>query len=150
MGFDPFKRLSKMTSHLAGNFGTINQQLARPSVPTLACRPSNFFRSAQAKPPLIAACQLIPHELRNNDAGRINWQLDQLPRALKQGGFKGKRVVCAIPASQMYVRHLQLPKETQTTPPPSLPARSPPNSSAIPMPSRFAMSSCSDRQHRKN
>jgi type IV pilus assembly protein PilM len=113
MGFDPFKRLSKVTSHLAGNFGTLNQ--TGPAIGAdFGVSSLKLLQVTAGEPPqLIAACQIdTPHELRNNDAGRINWQLDQLPRALKQGGFKGKRVVCSIPASQMYVRHLQLPKSS--------------------------------------
>ncbi|MDX2117487.1 MAG: pilus assembly protein PilM [Planctomycetota bacterium] len=114
MGFDSLKRLTQVTGRLAeglsGSFGTLNQ--TGPAIGVdFGVASLKLLQVTPGEPPnLIAAAQAdTPLEMRGKDAARIDWQLQQLPRLIKQGGFKGRRVVCAIPASQMYVRHMQLP-----------------------------------------
>ena len=58
---------------------------------------------------LIAAAMLdVPEDLHTNPAKRLKFQLDALPKLIKQGGFKSNRAVCSIPAGQMFCKHLQL------------------------------------------
>lgn len=63
-----------------------------------------------AEPPgLVAAAMLeVPDELQTNPAKRLKFQLDHLPKLIKQGGFKSTRAVCSIPAGMMFCKHLQL------------------------------------------
>jgi Tfp pilus assembly PilM family ATPase len=50
-----------------------------------------------------------PAELLGEPAKRLAYQAQALPRLMKSCGFKGKRMVCAIPASHSSCRHMQLP-----------------------------------------
>lgn len=59
---------------------------------------------------VAAACLDTPPELLGDPAARLNWQLEALPTLLKGKGFKGRRAVCSIPASQTLSRHLRLQK----------------------------------------
>jgi len=63
------------------------------------------------KPTLVAAAAVrTPDHAINDHAKRLAFQADILPELLKNAGFRGKRAVCAIPAGQMFCKHLQLQK----------------------------------------
>ncbi|HEY0435287.1 MAG TPA: hypothetical protein VGC92_01510, partial [Phenylobacterium sp.] len=67
-------------------------------------------------PSLIAAAALeTPEQLLSDPAKRFQFQFQALPRVLKAAGFKGKRAVCAIPAGQTFVKHMQFPRGDGTT-----------------------------------
>ncbi|MFN9976917.1 MAG: hypothetical protein ACK58T_44150, partial [Phycisphaerae bacterium] len=54
-------------------------------------------------PTLIAIAQVdTPDELEADHAKRLEFQLQQLPRLIKKGGFKGKRVVASLPSWQLF------------------------------------------------
>lgn len=58
---------------------------------------------------LVAASFLpTPDELVEDSAGRIRFQIEQLPKVIRKGGFTTKRAVCLIPASQMFCKHMQI------------------------------------------
>lgn len=60
-------------------------------------------------PSLIAASQIkTPEVLLHRDEARLNFQIESLNKLLKQGGFKGRRVVCTVPATCVLVQHLQI------------------------------------------
>ncbi len=62
-------------------------------------------------PKLVAASFVpTPPELVNDHGARFDYQLAALPRAVKQGGFKGNRAVCAIPAGQTFCKPMQFQK----------------------------------------
>jgi type IV pilus assembly protein PilM len=62
-------------------------------------------------PTLIAAAGLeTPDALLHDAAKRFTFQCQALPRLIKAGKFKGKRAVCAIPAEQMFCKHMQFPR----------------------------------------
>ncbi|GJM17932.1 MAG: hypothetical protein DHS20C14_01450 [Phycisphaeraceae bacterium] len=65
-----------------------------------------------AEPPaLVAAASIdVPEEIQDDPARRLRFQLEALPKLVKQGGFKSVRAVCAIPAGQMFCKHLQIVK----------------------------------------
>lgn len=56
-----------------------------------------------------SACLDTPPELLGKDAERLQYQFSALPKLLKGRGFKGKRAVFSIPASQTLVHHFLLP-----------------------------------------
>lgn len=64
-------------------------------------------------PSIAAAVQLdTPDDLLDNPAKRLAFQIDALPKLLKQGRFKTSRAVCAVPVGQMVCKHVQiLPSE---------------------------------------
>lgn len=63
---------------------------------------------AEAPPTLVAAASVeTPAELLGDHAKRLTYQCQALPRMFKSCGFKGKRVVCAIPSSRSVCRHMQ-------------------------------------------
>ncbi|MBL8962827.1 MAG: pilus assembly protein PilM [Phycisphaerae bacterium] len=49
-----------------------------------------------------------PPELRHDIRGRLRHQFDQLADLSRKLGLKGRKVVCAIPASQTFCKHLQM------------------------------------------
>ncbi len=60
-------------------------------------------------PPLIAAASLpTPDEFLFNTAKRLDYQLQQLPKLIDKGGFKGRRVACLIPSSSTFCKHMQV------------------------------------------
>lgn len=60
---------------------------------------------------LVAGAMLeTPEPLFHDHARRLAFQLEHLPRLVRQGGFSGRRAVCSIPASQTFCKHLQLAK----------------------------------------
>ncbi len=56
-----------------------------------------------------SACLETPAELLTKDAERLQYQFSSLPKLLKGKGFKGKRAVFSVPASQTLVHHFLLP-----------------------------------------
>lgn len=60
-------------------------------------------------PSIASAVQLdTPDDLLDNPAKRLSYQIEALPRLLKQGKFKTTRAVCAVPSGQMVCKHLQI------------------------------------------
>lgn len=61
---------------------------------------------------LVAACQVeTPAELLSDPKRRLEFQFAQLPRVIREGGFKGRRATCAIPSANLFCKHLQFPKQ---------------------------------------
>ncbi|MGD9690597.1 MAG: pilus assembly protein PilM [Phycisphaerales bacterium] len=66
--------------------------------------------SGGSTPNLVAAAYLpTPENLLGEPTKRLAWQLEQLPALVRAGGFKGRRSVCAIPTSQSFCKHVQVP-----------------------------------------
>lgn len=62
-------------------------------------------------PTLIAAAQIdTPDEIEADHAKRLEFQLQQLPKLIKKGGFKGKRIILSLPSWQLFCKHLQVQK----------------------------------------
>lgn len=59
---------------------------------------------------IAAACLETPEELRDEHEARLTHQCERVGALLKRGGFKGRRVICSIPAPFTLVQHLQLGK----------------------------------------
>lgn len=64
------------------------------------------------EPPSLvaAACIETPDDILADHAKRLEFQTDALVKLVKTGGFKSKRAICSIPATQMFCKHLQLAK----------------------------------------
>ncbi len=66
---------------------------------------------------LIAAAQAeVPDDIQTDHTKRLDFQAEALARIIRGGAFKGKRAMCAIPASQVFCRHLQFPKSETDIP----------------------------------
>lgn len=62
-------------------------------------------------PSLVSAVSVeTPEPLLNDARRRFLWQLSQLGDAVKSGNFKGRKVVCVLPASVTYTKQMQFPK----------------------------------------
>ncbi len=60
-------------------------------------------------PSIASAVQLdTPDDLLDNPAKRLSYQIEALPKLLKQGRFKTNRAVCAVPSGQMVCKHIQI------------------------------------------
>jgi Tfp pilus assembly PilM family ATPase len=65
--------------------------------------------AAGEPPTLIAAAALAtPENLLTDPAKRLAFQIENLPKLVKSGGFKGKRAVCSMPTGQTFCKHLQV------------------------------------------
>lgn len=68
--------------------------------------------SGAEMPALVAAASVAtPEDLMTDKAKRLAFQLEALPRLLKNSPFKGKRVVCSIPSAFSYCKHAQFTVE---------------------------------------
>ncbi len=93
MGFS--QMFSAQNSPIAIDFGSSSVKLlhATPGEP----------------PSLTAAVGLrIPDELRGDRDRRLEYLEKQLPRMLRKGGFKGRRVICSIPSADTVIQHMQI------------------------------------------
>lgn len=62
------------------------------------------------EPSIVSAAKLdIPDHARGDHAGTHTFLAEQLPRLIRQSRLKGKKVICSIPSSQTFIRHMQLP-----------------------------------------
>ena len=60
-------------------------------------------------PSVIAAARLeIPESFRGSSGMVMQFLSEQLPAVIRNSGFKGKRIVTAIPSYQTYLQHLQV------------------------------------------
>ena len=58
---------------------------------------------------VLAAVGLrVPDSIRLDVDRRIDYFEKQLPRMLRKGGFRGRRVVCSIPSGDTVVQHMQI------------------------------------------
>lgn len=65
--------------------------------------------SSGEAPRLVAAAFVpTPDELVGDPSGRLRYQIEQLPKAVKKAGFTTRRAVCLLPASQMFCKHMQI------------------------------------------
>ncbi|MBS0197431.1 MAG: pilus assembly protein PilM [Planctomycetes bacterium] len=72
--------------------------------------------SGSEPPQLIAAANVdTPDELIAEPAKRLEFQIGLLPKLLREGGFKSKRAVCAVPAWATTCKHMQIARTDATT-----------------------------------
>lgn len=116
MGLGFFKKLSAMTrlsalsEKLQTSVGT--QNLGLPIAIDFGSGSLKILQLAEGEPPTLVAASSIetPPELYKDPNKRLDFQLAALPKLIRQGGFKGKRVVCSIPAWATLCKQVQLPK----------------------------------------
>jgi type IV pilus assembly protein PilM len=66
---------------------------------------------ADGEPRIIAAASAdVPSHVRNDPAARASFFAETARDLLVQGKFKGRQAVLALPAAQMYIQHLRIPK----------------------------------------
>ncbi|QOI99941.1 MAG: pilus assembly protein PilM [Phycisphaeraceae bacterium] len=105
MAFGPFKKLASVGSGLF-------QTTSSPIAVDFGVGALKVLQVVHGEAPaLVAAASLeTPPELQRDPARRLAFQVEAFPRVVRQGGFKGRRAVCAIPASQTFCKHVQLHK----------------------------------------
>lgn len=103
MALDAFKRLSQVGS------GLFNQ-VQTPIAIDFGVGSMKLLQIVGDQPPTLvgAACLDTPLDLRGDHVKRLDFQLEALPKLIRQAGFKSRRVVCSIPASHTICKHLQL------------------------------------------
>lgn len=90
-----FGMFSTQTSPIAVDFGSSSVKLLQ--------------LTTNETPSLVAAAELpIPDQIRSSPDEQFNYLARELPAALKLGGFKGRRAVCAVPSQQTIVQHMQI------------------------------------------
>lgn len=105
-GFGSFRRLTELTG-----FGSLKQG-GMPIALDFGVSGLKVLQVEAGDPPSLVAAAFIPtpDEYRGNAHAQIDFQLDALPKVIRQGGFKGNRIACMIPASQTFCKHMQLAK----------------------------------------
>jgi type IV pilus assembly protein PilM len=77
---------------------------------------SDCLRMAQlqisdGEPRIVAAASAdVPAHVRNDPAARASFFVETAKDLLAQGKFKGRQCVLALPAAQMFIQHLRIPK----------------------------------------
>ena len=77
---------------------------------------SDSLRLAQVAPAgqewklLAAASADVPSHVRHDNNARLQFFVQTTKDLLSQGGFTGRQVVLALPAANMFIQHLRLPK----------------------------------------
>jgi type IV pilus assembly protein PilM len=77
---------------------------------------SDCLRMAQlqvsdGEPRIVAAASAdVPAHVRNDPAARASFFVETAKDLLAQGKFKGRQAVLAVPAAQMFIQHLRIPK----------------------------------------
>ncbi|MCC6286015.1 MAG: pilus assembly protein PilM [Phycisphaerales bacterium] len=56
---------------------------------------------------VAAACLPTPDELLDRPIDRLGFQLENLPRMIRRGGFRSKRIACVVPGDRLFCKHMQ-------------------------------------------
>lgn len=113
MNFDALKRFAGLGAPLAGKLGgPMGNNLTPPIALDLGVSGLKVLQVTPGEPPGLVAAGYVetPEELRDDAHKRLDFQLDAAIKLLKQGGFKGRRVVTTMPAGHTYCKHLQIQK----------------------------------------
>jgi Tfp pilus assembly PilM family ATPase len=63
------------------------------------------------RPEIVAACELAtPDAVRFETNERLAFWAEHLPRMLREGSFKGRRAIIAVPSAHTFIQHMQLAK----------------------------------------
>jgi Tfp pilus assembly PilM family ATPase len=108
-----FGSLSKLGNVLSSSVGEtlgLNTGHGFPIAIEFGTSALKVLQVQQGEPPTLvaAACLETPAELIRNQAKRLKFQLEGLPRLVRNGGFKGRRAVCGIPAWAIMCKHVSL------------------------------------------
>ena len=96
-GFGRIGRIAHTTTPIAIDFGARAMKLLQ--------------LSTGDTPSLVSAVRIeTPESLFDDSRRRLLWQFSQLPKAVKMGGFKGKRASTTLPAALTFCKHLQFPR----------------------------------------
>src|SRR4051812_35288722 len=77
---------------------------------------SECLRMAQVsmtggEPRLVAAASAdVPSHVRHDPGGRANFFVEAVRDLLSLGKFRGREAILGLPASQMFIQHLRMPK----------------------------------------
>lgn len=127
MAFGSLRRLGGLKTGLLNQAktGLLNQANAlNPAAPPIAIdfgvSALKVLQVSGGEPPelVAAACLDTPDELFQDPGARLAMQMEALPKLIRQGGFKGKRAVCAIPTPMAFCKHIQIqrPEGSSTAP----------------------------------
>lgn len=95
--FSKIGRIAHTTTPIAIDFGARAMKLLQ--------------LSAGDAPALVSAVRIeTPESLFDDSRRRLLWQFSQLGKAVKMGGFRGKRAAATLPASLTFCKHLQFPR----------------------------------------
>lgn len=125
MAFGSLRRLGELKAGLLGQTrsGLLNQAKAglmsqasalNPGSPPIAIdfgvSALKVLQVGAGEPPALvaAACLDTPDHLMQDHQARLAMQMEALPKLVRQGGFKGKRAVCAIPTPMAFCKHIQV------------------------------------------
>jgi type IV pilus assembly protein PilM len=69
------------------------------------------MQTIDGEPRIIAAASAdVPSHVRNDPTARASFFAETARDLLAQGKFKGRQAILALPAAQMYIQHLRIPK----------------------------------------
>lgn len=119
MGLDVFRRLISIGKR-ATDVGTevsatmgIKAGLGYPIAIDFGVGSLKILQINPGDPPTLAAaaCLETPDDLIKKHVERLQFQSQNLPRLIRECGFKGKRAVCAIPAWKTMCKNIQFAKQ---------------------------------------
>jgi Tfp pilus assembly PilM family ATPase len=93
MGFAMF---SAQASPIAIDFGSASVKLLQ-------------IGAGEERPPLLAAAEVpVPDSIRSETDRLFAFYGEWLPKILRDGKFKGRRAIMAVPSAQTFVQHMQI------------------------------------------
>ena len=86
------------------------QAAGLPIAVDFGLRTLKVLQLSRGEPPSLVGAASIetPEDLLFDTGKRLAFQAEALPKLIRQGGFRGRRAVCAIPSSMAVCKHLQL------------------------------------------
>ncbi|MDX9911495.1 MAG: pilus assembly protein PilM [Phycisphaerales bacterium] len=86
------------------------QAAGLPIAVDFGLRSLKVLQLSKGEPPSLVSAASIetPEDLLFDTGKRLAFQAEALPKLIRQGGFRGKRAVCAIPSSMAVCKHLQI------------------------------------------
>lgn len=117
MAFEALKKLGALARMGQQLQGTIPGTGLSPIAVDFGVAGLKLLQVQGSDPPQLVAASYMetPEHLLDDDVKRLEYQAQALPRLVREGGFKGKRAVCAIPAFQTFCKNLQFPRTDGVT-----------------------------------
>jgi type IV pilus assembly protein PilM len=113
-GLPKFESLAKIGNVLSSSVGEtlgLSSALGMPIAIEFGTGALKVLQVTGDPPTLVAAaCLETPDDLLTDQKRRLQFQLEGLPRLVRNAGFRGKRAVCAIPSWAIMCKHVSLPR----------------------------------------
>jgi Tfp pilus assembly PilM family ATPase len=105
--------LARLSSLLSSPLGKTKSSGFHPIAIDLGVSTLKVLQLTSTNPCALVAMAALetPRDLYADPKARLEFQLSKLPRLIREGGFRGKRAVIALPCWRVFCKHLQFAKQ---------------------------------------